>query len=432
MFAAVNKSVFSGSISICASKSETMRAVALAALADGTSEVRNILPSPDTYAMIEGIRAFGIKIIHNNTTLIIEGGRKHLKAPKEIIDVGNSGLALRFILAFACMVEEKVCITGDESVRTRRVVTPLLEAYKKGGLIVESFKDTGYKYLSVEGKLKPGVFEVNGRDSQIVSSLLISTVFLEKESLLIVQEPGEKPWVDLTIHFLKERGAVIEKYRYEKYVVKGGLSYRGCSFVVGGDYSTSLFPIGAALITGGHVQIQGLLPDSKQADCKGLDIFRQMGASIQFNASGNLEAYSDGELCGVKVNINDCIDVLPILCTVACFAKTRTVITGHEIAKKKESNRVDCIIEELSKMGARIEEEDGCVIVYPRNLYASEVDGCNDHRIAIALIVAGLSVDEETIVHGVECSVKSYPQLLYDFMTCGVKVDVCQETLLCL
>ena len=415
MYCKVKKSIFSGNIYISSSKSETMRAIAFAALGLGISTIENILLSPDTYAMIEGVKAFGVKVFQNNSKLTIVGAPNTLHTPKKMLDVGNSGLALRFLLAFASLVEGEVLITGDESIRTKRIVSPLLEVYKQCGMKIKSFKETNHQYLSISGKLQPGVMRIDGKDSQLISSLLFSTQFLSTPSKICVFDAGEKPWVDLTIFFLQLVGAKITQTGYEKYLVFGNLSYEGFHYKIGGDYSSALFPVAASLITNGIVSIYGLDKNSLQADLLSLKIFRKMGATIEFTKNEVMEVFLKHPLVGIEVNINDCIDILPILCVVASFAKSKTIIKGYEIAKNKESNRVESMIKELKKMGGKIEEHRKCIIVYPKQLYANKVDGCSDHRVALSLLVAGLAIEGTTYVGGIEYSVKSYPTAIFDF-----------------
>ena len=418
----VKESIISGSVYISPSKSETMRAIVFASMAKGVSKIYNILQSPDTYAMIEGVKSFGVKVNEEINYLEILGVDGKLETPKHMIDVGNSGLALRFLSGMAALVEGEVLITGDESIRSRRPILPLLDIYKKCGMTISSFNDNG-TFISIKGKMKPGTIVVDGSDSQIISSLLFTTSFLEAGSEIFVMNPGEKPWVSLTIHWLDFVGIKVYNDCYRFYEIEGEASYNGFSSLIGGDYSTALFTIAGAMISGGELSIYGLKQDSKQADKLVLDIFRKMGSRIVFD-EGRLNVSSVDSIIGVDININDCIDALPILSVVATFASTKTVIRGAEIARLKESNRIKEMADQLKAMGARIEEKSDGMVIYPSKLHGSTLEGRDDHRIILSLLVAGCRASGVTVINGVEAMVKSYPTGIYDFISCGMDINL--------
>jgi 3-phosphoshikimate 1-carboxyvinyltransferase len=424
MHCIIEPGVVSGDVYIPPSKSETMRAIIFAAMAKGISYIDNILQSPDTYSMIEGVKAFGAKVIVNGSSLEITGVAGAPKCPDHVIDVGNSGLALRFLLSLAALVEGEVLITGDESIKTRRPVKPLLDVYAGCGMEVASFDQREDGCISIKGKINPGSMLIHGEDSQPVSSLLFTTAFLKGSSEIYVLKAGEKPWVDLTVHWLEFVGAGVYNESYRVFEVEGGLSYPGFSLKIGGDYSTALFPLVAALITGGHMQIHGLGKESMQGDRKALDIFREMGAAIEFSPEGVLTGMCYGKLKGIDVDINHCIDVLPILAVAASFASSKTIIRGAEIARFKESNRIGVMCEQLREMGAFVEDRIDGMVIYPSKLYGAHLSGEKDHRVVMALMVAASGAEGKTMISGPEALVKTYPTAIYDFLACGMKIDL--------
>jgi 3-phosphoshikimate 1-carboxyvinyltransferase len=414
-----------GQLFIPPSKSETMRAIIFASMAKGVSHIENILQSPDTYALIEGVRAFGVKVKDLGSSLEIEGVNGELIKPNKVIDVGNSGLALRFLLAFASLVDGEVLITGDESIRTRRPIKPLVDIFRKAKMSVVSFDESKNGIMSIKGKLKPGSMAMEGKDSQPVSAILFATSFLKGPSEIFVFNAGEKPWVDLTLHWLDFVGAHVLNHSYRWYEVEGGLSYQGFNLKVGGDYSTALFLVAAAMISKKSLAIYGLDPKSMQGDKVGLDIFRQMGAILHFLEDGALAVYPIEEIKGVEVNINNCIDILPILAVVATFATTISIITGAEIAKYKESNRIAVMEEQLKRMGAKVESLEDGMRIYPSKLKGAVLSGEKDHRVILALMVAAMSGNiGEVEIDCIESSVKTYPTAVYDFIRCGANIDL--------
>jgi 3-phosphoshikimate 1-carboxyvinyltransferase len=278
--------------------------------------------------------------------------------------------------------------------------------------------------MSIEGKLKAGAMIIDGMDSQPVSALLFALSFLKDSSEIYVINPGEKPWVDLTLHFLDFVGANIFNHSYRLYEVAGGLSYDGFNIKIGGDYSTALFPIAAAILSKKKLEIYGLDPKSMQGDKVCLDIFRKMGAKITFNSSNVLQVHPVEQLNGINVDINNCIDILPILCTLATFAKTKTVITGGEIAKYKESDRIAAMEGQLQKMGGDLKATNDGMIIFPSKLKGALVDGEKDHRVILSLMVAAMSIEGVSQINGIESLSKSYPTAIYDFIHCGSNIEL--------
>ena len=414
----------SGDVYIPPSKSESMRAIIFGAMAKGISYIDNILQSPDVYAMIEGVRAFGAKVVVDGSYIEITGVAGKPICPEKVIDVGNSGLALRFLLSLAALVEGEVLITGDESIKTRRPVKPLLDVYKQCGMEVSTFSERKDGCISIKGRIKAGSMLIQGEDSQPVSSLLFTTSFLKEPSEIYVIKAGEKPFVDLTVHWLEFVGAGVYNESYRVFEVEGGLSYSGFTMSVGGDYSTALFPLAASLITGGFMKIHGLNQETMQGDQKALDIFRKMGASIEFDYEGTLTAECSKELKGIDVDINHCIDILPVLSVVASFATTKTIIRGAEIARLKECNRIGVMTQQLSEMGAFVEDREDGMVIYPSKLYGAHLSGEKDHRVVMALMVAASGATGKSMIDGPEVLVKTYPTAIYDFLACGMKLEL--------
>ncbi|MCH9621347.1 MAG: 3-phosphoshikimate 1-carboxyvinyltransferase [Chlamydiia bacterium] len=420
----IKPSKIEGEVFIPSSKPETLRALAFAAMGSGTSTIENILISPDIYSMLDGLISFGAKIKQEGSTVEIEGVGGAPKLPNKVIDVGNSGVALRFLMGFAALVEGEVQITGDESIKTRRVVKPLLDVYKEQGMEVYSFDDTDAGVISIKGKLKSGSMMIEGKESQLVSSLLLSTAFLKGPSEIFVLNAGEKPFVDLTLHWLEVMGAGVFREEYRVFEVDGNLSYEGFAMKITGDFSSALFPIAAALVTEGKMRVFGLDEESLQPDIKALDILREMGAFVEFDDDGVLNVEYRDKLCGIEVDINHCIDTLPILAVVACFATSKTIIKGAEITRYKESNRISSMLTQLLSMGAKIEERLDGLVIYPSKLIGACVYGEKDHRVALSLMVAAAGAFDKTIIDGIECLIKAYPTGIYDFIKIGMNLEL--------
>jgi len=412
MYFEIAQSSVGGSIQLTTSKSHTLRAILLASLGNGVSYVRRILPSPDTEAMIQACSAFGAEIVRDETDLRITGFAGNPSVPGQVIDVGNSGQVLRFGGAISALIPHFSIFTGDESIRTLRPMSPLLHALRQLGAFAESSKGDGHAPVIIRGPAHAGYVVMDGRDSQPVSAILMLAACLEGKTTLEVRDPGEKPWVDLTLYWLDRMGVRYENRNYEVYTVYGRGScekFYPFDYIVPGDWSSAAFPLAAALICNSELVLENMDIQDPQGDKAILDIFREMGAVIDVDVQGKkIMVRRHSGLQGVTVDVNAVIDAVPVLAALASFAQSPTTITGAAIARRKESDRLTAIATELAKMGGRVEEFDDGLTVYPTILHGATVDSRHDHRIAMSLAVAALRCGG-TVVENTDCVSKSFP-----------------------
>ena len=308
----VKKSKISGHVFVPPSKSHTLRALIFALMAKGKSVIRNFLSSPDTMAMIDAIEMFGAKVRIFNDAIEIEGVNGDLRRPDDVINAGNSGQVLRFIAGIAALGDSYVVITGDESIRTRRPIKPLLDTLTSQNIFAESTVLNGRPPIIVKGPMKPGVMAIEGSDSQPVSAMLIATSFLPGDSEIYVMNPGEKPWIDVTLGWLKRFNVNIENNDYRHYKIPGNASYDGFDITIPGDFSSAAYSLVAALISRQKIRISGLNMTDSHADKNFIDILIRLGADIQVYPDENmLVADGRGEIKGMKIDVNDCIDATP-------------------------------------------------------------------------------------------------------------------------
>lgn len=421
----VKRSSLTGHLKIPPSKSHTLRAIVFGMMGKGKSIIRNYLHSPDTDAMVQAARCFGAKVDIHSDRLEIEGLNGQLQAAEDVIDAGNSGQVLRFIGALAALVPSYTVITGDHSIRHRRPVTPLLSALQQLGAFAESAKLNGYAPILIKGPVRPGKTRLSGEDSQPVSALLIAASFLDGESEIEVANPGEKPWIDLTLNWLDRLGIRYENDNYTRYKVFGKASIAGFEIDIPADFSSAAFPLAAALITDSEVTLHQVDMEDVQGDKKIIDALIAMGAKIAIDRTKRTLTVKKGsQLRGMRLDINDYVDALPILAVIGCFAEGTTEIVNAAIARHKESDRIHCIVSELKKMGASIEETDDGLIVHRSSLHGAYVNSAQDHRIAMALAVAALNTEGTTTIDGIACVAKTYPTFAKDFRILGAAITV--------
>lgn len=420
----ISPSLLKGLITIPSSKSHTLRAIFFALMGKGISQVHKYLPSPDTYSMLRAVEMLGAKIHRTETTLWIEGTAGRLKTPEDVIDAGNSGLVLRFIGAIASLLPTYTVITGDRSIRCLRPIQPLLSALQHLQADAYSMCLNGFAPIIIKGPLKPGSTNLCGKDSQPVSALLMTTCFLEGQSHIQVTNPGEKPWIDLTLYWLKQLGAEVTHRNHEEYWVSGKMQYEGFQYTVPGDWSSAAFPIVAALITHSEIILHNLDLTDHQGDKQIIDCLILMGANIEVDLDHKrIIVKKTNRLKGIDIDLNNFIDAIAILAVIGCFAEGKTHLYNAQIARHKESDRITAITKELKKMGANIEEKEDGLIVYPSSLKSAKLSSHKDHRIAMALSVAALAAKETSVINDVGCIAKTYPNFINDFKQLGAKIE---------
>ncbi|MCL1915693.1 MAG: 3-phosphoshikimate 1-carboxyvinyltransferase [Desulfovibrionaceae bacterium] len=419
----VHSSSINGSLSVPASKSHSLRAILMASLADGISRIRASLPSPDTLAMIQACRALGAEILEKGPNLEVRGLGGRPKIPDQVIDVGNSGQVLRFVAALAALLPQYTIFTGDASIRSIRPVQPLLDALSGLGAFAVSSKGDGHAPIIVRGPAKAGNTRLDGADSQPVSAMLFLASFLEGKTTILVDNPGEQPWIDLTLHWLERLGIPCRHDNYREYTVRGPAGYSGFDYTVPGDWSSATFPLVAALIQNQPLELQNLDFHDPQGDKAILDVLRAMGANfIAHEEEKRLEVRSHNGLRGLEADLNHIIDAVPALAALACFAQSPSLFRGVEIARHKECDRLRAIACELGKMGGLVEELPDGLRITPARLHGALTESWRDHRIAMSIAVAALSCGE-TVIRDSACVAKSFPSFVRAMSALGARIE---------
>ena len=417
----VKKSVLTGAISIPPSKSQTLRAILFAAMANGKSVIHNYLHSPDTYSMIEACRLYGATVTIFPDSLEIVGLNGEIRTCEDVINAGNSGIVLRFMACIAALCSKSTVITGDHSIRHIRPMQPLLDGLNELGCLALSTKEDGFAPIIIKGSFTKNEVTLDGKDSQAISGLLIALSFAKGPFEIFVTNPGEKPWILLTLSWLDFLKIPYENNNFEHYKIFGSARFDGFEYTVPADLSSAAFPIAAALITHSEILLNNVDMTDLQGDKELIYLFQKMGANIDIQRS-SIHVKKSIKLTGVSVDINNFIDSLPVLAVVACFAKGKTHIKNAAAAKNKECNRLASISLELKKMGADITETEDGLIINQSNLYGAKVHSHQDHRMCMSLSVAGFGAVGETHIADTACVAKTFPNFITDL--CSLKAEI--------
>lgn len=417
----VRPSQLKGSTTIPASKSHTLRAILFGALGKGKTTIHNYLPSPDTEAMVQACRSLGasVDVFHNK--MEIEGLSGCVEGASDVIQANNSGIVLRFMTAVAALGNRHSVITGDHSVRTNRIIEPLLDGLRQLGVNAFSARGNGYAPVVVQGPLQPGHAKIYGSDSQFVSAMLIASAFVDGVTTMEVVDPGEKPWVDLTLSWLDRLGISYVNTDYKHYTLQGKAQYEGFQYDVPGDLSSLAFPVAAALVTHSELCIGNVDMSDVQGDKVLFSVLEKMGACFELDEKQKAIHVKKARhpLVGMELDINDFIDSIAILAVIGCYAEGTTTLTNAAIARSKECDRIDCLTTELRKMGADITALDDGLVIKQSQLRGAVVEAHKDHRLAMALTVAALGATGETRICGVDCIAKTYPGFCSELQKLG-------------
>ena len=418
MLLTMNKTIsrhsIGGTVLVPSSKSQTIRALLIATMADGKSTILNPLRSQDTLSCLEACRAFGAGISEIPDGWEVTGLTASLPSAEPlVIDTGNSGTTLYLGAGIAASLGRPVVFTGDEQIRSRPAA-PLLKAFEDLGaqisfeidqsLGLEAALKEGCPPFMITGPLKGGFTSIECPTSQYLSSLLLAAPLAEDQSIIEVPLLNERPYVGMTEAWLVEQGIRYSSSPDDVFIVEPGQHYTPYSKAVSGDFSSASFFFCAAAITGCTLTLEGLDPDDTQGDKDILHALELMGCSISWEGHRvTVTGPKDGLKGGISLDLNPIPDTLPVLAATACFADGEVRLENVPQARIKETDRIAVMCSELARLGADISElPDGLVIRGTGSLTGGTVSGHGDHRVIMACATAALACDEEITIEGTD------------------------------
>ncbi len=386
------------------SKSYAQRALAAALLAEGRSTLRNLEFCDDTLAAMRSIQALGARIEKvGEDTLVVDGGISPLG---DKLYVGESGLSTRLFTPIASLCSEPITIIGKGSI-LHRPMTMMIEPLRELGVQVRD--GGGYLPIEVKGPIKGGEVSCDGSvSSQFVTGLLLALPVVEGDSTLKVDRAVSTPYIDMTIDTAMQFGVEIHHKDYAEFFIEGGQKYQPISLSIEGDWSSAASMLVAGAIAG-EVKVANISTLSKQADTAVCVALERAGASLVMD--DNSITVLHRPLKGFEFDATQCPDLFPVLAALAASAKGWSTIIGTSRLEHKESNRAETIREEFEKLGIEVDiTEENIMKIRGGKVHAATVDAHGDHRIAMALALAGLICEDgEIVIQGAECVAKSYP-----------------------
>jgi 3-phosphoshikimate 1-carboxyvinyltransferase len=408
-----------GTLDAPSSKSLTNRLLVIAALAKGTSVLRRLLASDDTVAMTSGLRALGARVgcVDGETEVTGTSGRPVAGGTE--VDAGLSGTTLRFLAAVALLAKGTVVLDGREPLR-RRPIAPLLDALRAAG--AEVLTDDGRPPLRISSRgLAGGRLRVDASaSSQFATALLLVGPYADEDLIVEVGGLRELGYVRLTVGAMARWGASVSEEVPGRFRVSARAPYVARAESVEHDASAAAHLYALAVATGGSITVANAF-ETAQPDGRMVELLTSMGARFTRSPAGTT-VERRGELTGVDVDLAAMPDQVPTVAALAALARGDTVFGGVEIARGHESDRIHAVATELGRLGARVEEAPGGLVIHGgAPLHAGRVDTHSDHRIAMAFTAIG------AVVPGVEivdpgCVAKTYPGFFDDVVRLGVGI----------
>jgi 3-phosphoshikimate 1-carboxyvinyltransferase len=402
-----------GEINLPGSKSLSNRALLLAALAEGTTTISNLLESDDTRYMLNALKQLGINYTLSNDktecTVIGNGGAISSDTPKELF-LGNAGTAMRPLCAALCLGQGTYVLTGEPRMK-ERPIGHLVDALRQAGATIEYLEDDGYPPLRIEADgLSGGEVYIDGAiSSQFLTALLMAAPMAKNDMTVhIIGELVSKPYIDITLNIMKDFGVEVVNDTYKTFTIKAGQTYKAVEhFMVEGDASSASYFFAAAAIKGGSVKVTGIGRNSIQGDIKFVNVLEQMGARVEWGET--YVSVTRDTLHAIDMDFNHIPDAAMTIATTALFADGTTVLRNIYNWRVKETDRLYAMATELRKVGAVVEEgEDYLKITPPKQLKHAAIDTYDDHRMAMCFSLLALNPLSVTI-NNPECVAKTFP-----------------------
>jgi len=394
------------------SKSITNRALILASLASGRSRLEGALHSEDTLLLASALRQLGIPVQEDaaGEAFEVEGQGGRIPASKADLFAGNSGTSIRFLAALVTLGSGRYRLDGVERMR-QRPIQDLLDALNRLGVAAWSESGSGCPPVVVAPD-GPGMRETVVRgsvSSQFVSALLmIGPARPEGLRLAVEGDLVSRPYVEMTLRMMEQWGARFDRRDCEWFDIPGGQWYRSRTYRVEPDSSSASYFLAAAAVTGGRVRIQGIGRHSLQGDSAFAAVLARMGCRVE-QGPDVTEVRGPDRLRGIDVDMNAIPDCAMTLAAIAPFADGPTVIRGIGNIRFKETDRLQALAAELSRIGCRVETTADTLAVFPpSDIQPADVETYEDHRMAMSFAVTGLRAPGIRIKNP-GCVAKTFP-----------------------
>ncbi len=422
-----------GTVQLPGSKSISNRVLLLAALAQGTTEVRDLLQSDDTDRMLDGLQTLGVKVLSlGDNAYRVTGCGGDFPVRGAALFLGNAGTAFRPLTAALALSGGHYTLTGVARMH-ERPIRDLVDALRGLGANIDYTGNDGYPPLEIFPATLSGVSRVGVRgdvSSQFLTALLMSLPLLK--STVTVEVQGElisKPYIEITLAMMARFGVTVQRDAWRSFTVTAGSRYVAPEIVyVEGDASSASYFLAAGAIGGGLLRIEGVGSDSIQGDVRFAEALSLMGARIVHEPNWmEVQSPVGGRLNAIDMDCNHIPDAAMTLAVVALFADGTTTLRNIASWRVKETDRIHAMATELRKVGATVEEgEDYIRITPPADTIlspAAGIDTYDDHRMAMCFSLVAFG-PQGMLINNPQCVAKTFPDYFLVFASVTRAVPV--------
>src|ERR1019366_1494539 len=360
-----------GTITLPGSKSISNRILLLSALAQGTTEIRDVLLSDDTERMLDGLRTLGVVVEQLESHVFrVQGCGGNFPVKQTELFLGNAGTAFRPLTAALALSGGDYKLSGTPRMH-ERPIGDLVDALRELGADIECLDNEGFPPLEIHPARLSGVARVNVRgdvSSQFLTALLMALPLLDSEVMVeVVGELISKPYIEITLAMMARFGVPVQRDGWRSFTVAAGSRYVSPGVIyVEGDASSASYFLAAGAIGGGPVRIEGVGSDSIQGDVRFADALALMGAQIEMGMNWmEARAPRSGHLRAIELDCNHIPDAAMTLAVAALFAEGTTTLRNIASWRVKETDRIAAMATELRKVGATVEEGADYIRITP-------------------------------------------------------------------
>ncbi|UCV13257.1 bifunctional 3-phosphoshikimate 1-carboxyvinyltransferase/cytidylate kinase [Dechloromonas denitrificans] len=407
-----------GTVRLPGSKSISNRVLLLAALAEGDTEVRDLLASDDTERMLDALKVLGVGVTHlDGENWLIKGCAGQIPVKQAELFLGNAGTAFRPLTAALALAGGDYILKGVARMH-ERPIGDLVDGLRQLGADVTYLGNDGYPPLHLKpATIQPGgVVKVRGDvSSQFLTGLLMALPLTgEAATVDVVGELISKPYIEITLAIMARFGVHVQREGWQRFTVPAGSRYVSPGTVyVEGDASSASYFLALGAIGGGPVRVEGVGADSIQGDVKFAEALARMGAEIDMGPNWMTAKAPKSVLVAVDLDCNHIPDAAMTLATAALFAKGTTTLRNIASWRVKETDRIAAMATELRKLGAVVEEGEDFIRVTPATLKPAAIDTYDDHRMAMCFSLAAFGTPLR--INDPKCVAKTFPDYFERF-----------------
>ncbi|MNS03764.1 3-phosphoshikimate 1-carboxyvinyltransferase [compost metagenome] len=415
-----------GVVRLPGSKSISNRTLLLAALAQGTTHIRDLLASDDTHVMLMALQKLGVKWeqIGESQDYIVHGVDGAFPVHHADLFMGNAGTAIRPLTAALAVTGGDYTLHGVSRMH-ERPIGDLADALNAIGAHIEYTGVPGYPPLHIQrGRIHAHEMSVRGNvSSQFLTALLMAAPLMARENDVTIKVIGElisKPYIEITLNLIKRFGVEVQRNGWQSFTIKAGQRYVSPGNIhVEGDASSASYFLAAGAIAGGPVRVEGVGQDSIQGDVRFVEALQQMGATVRMGDNW-IEAESNGVLRAIDADFNHIPDAAMTIAVVALYADGPSTLRNIGSWRVKETDRISAMATELRKLGAIVEEgEDYLKVTPPAEILSAAIDTYDDHRMAMCFSLATLDGaarrGNKVRINDPQCVAKTFPEYFEAF-----------------